>query len=104
MPRIVNECPCNRGLSTRLSTSSFVCSGLGIPWTLSGLIYKEDLAVDSDNLMPLTLFLFGTVFGVYFATMLSGWQLSTPLGMFFFSLYFIFVAYQLAHEFAIISF
>ena len=78
--------------------------GLGIPWTLSGLIYKEDLGVDADNLVPLTMILFGTVAGVYFSTMLSGWKLSTPLGMFFFSLYFIFVAYLLMHEFKVISF
>jgi len=78
--------------------------GLGIPWTLNGLIYGVSLEVDSENLLPLSIILIGTLFLVYMATVLSGFHLSKPLGMFFFSLYFLFVAYNLAHEFKLIAF
>ena len=35
---------------------------------------------------------------------MSGFTLSKALGMFFFALYFVFVAYNLLHEFDMISF
>jgi Ca2+/Na+ antiporter len=73
--------------------------GLGIPWTLNGLIYGVSLDVDAENLVPLSFILIGTLAAVYFVSLCAGFKLSTPLGMFFFSLYFFFVAYNLAHEF-----
>jgi K+-dependent Na+/Ca+ exchanger-like protein len=78
--------------------------GLGIPWTLNGLIYGTSLKVASDNLIPLSIFLISTLAAVYLMTVLAGFKLSTPLGMFFFSLYFLFVAYSLLHQFHLIDF
>merc|ERR1719506_1924344 len=43
--------------------------GLGIPWTLNGLIYGTTLSVDADNLVPLSLILIGTLVGVYLVTL-----------------------------------
>merc|ERR1711988_1480817 len=40
--------------------------GLGLPWTLGALINQAPIAVDANNLMPLTLILFGTLAAVYF--------------------------------------
>merc|ERR1719198_538516 len=73
--------------------------GLGIPWTLNGLIYGVSLDVDAENLLPLSIILIVTLGGVYFVTLCVGFHLSTPVGIFFFSLYFVFVAYNLLHEF-----
>ena len=78
--------------------------GLGIPWTLNGLIYGVSLDVDADNLVPLSLILIGTLAAVYIVALLSGFRLSTPVGIFFFSLYFGFVGYNLLHEFHIIRY
>jgi len=78
--------------------------GLGLPWMLNGLIYGVSLKVDAENLVPLSFILVGTLAGVYFSALCNGFTLSKPLGLFFFSLYFIFVAYNLAHEFGLISF
>jgi len=78
--------------------------GLGIPWTLNGLIYGISLDVDSDNLVPLSLILIGTLAAVYIVALLSGFRLSTPVGIFFISLYFGFVGYNLLHEFHIIKY
>merc|ERR1719240_1080711 len=78
--------------------------GLGIPWLLNGLIYNVSLDVDAENLVPLSFILVGTLAGVYLATLFSGFKLSSALGAFFFSLYFLFVAYNLAHEFKVIDF
>merc|ERR1711871_1716908 len=61
--------------------------GLGLPWVLSGLIYGESIIVDAENLVPLSFILF------------SSFVLSKPVGLIFFSFYFIFVAYNLLHEF-----
>merc|ERR1712167_30302 len=78
--------------------------GLGIPWTLNGLIYGVSLDVDAENLVPLSLILIGTLAGVYLVSLCVGFNLSTPVGIFFFSLYFGFVAYNLLHEFHVIAF
>jgi len=78
--------------------------GLGIPWTLNGLIYGVSLDVDAENLVPLSLILIGTLVGVYGVTLCSGFALTKPVGLIFFAMYFVFVAYNLAHEFDIISF
>jgi len=78
--------------------------GLGLPWVLSGLIYGESITVDAENLVPLSFILFSTLGGVYLVTLCSGFKLSKPVGLIFFSFYFLFVAYNLAHEFGMISF
>jgi len=78
--------------------------GLGIPWALNDIIFKNAIQVDASNLMPLSFILFFTLVGVYVVTALVGFKLSTPLGIFFFSLYFMFVGYNLLHEFKIIDF
>jgi len=77
--------------------------GLGIPWLLNDVIFKTSLGVDTSNLMPLSIFLITTLGVVYVATAAVGFELSSPLGMFFFSLYFVFVAYSLLHSFKIIE-
>jgi len=78
--------------------------GLGLPWMLNGLIYGVDLSVDSENLVPLSFILVGTLAGVYFSALCCGFYLTKPLGLFFFLLYFVFVAYNLLHEFKVIEF
>ena len=78
--------------------------GLGLPWTLGGLLLHQSTQVDAENLVPLSFILVGTLVGVYFSTMLNGWRLSKWLGGFFFALYFVFVGYSLAHEFDLIDF
>jgi len=78
--------------------------GLGIPWMLNGLIYGTRLHVDAENLVPLSLILIGTLFGVYFTALSTGFHLTKPVGIIFFSFYFVFVAYNLAHEFGLISY
>ena len=78
--------------------------GLGIPWFLNDVIYGTTLTVDAANLLPLSIILVATLAGVYLAIAFSGFTLSTPVGMFFFSLYFVFVVYNLAHEFGMISY
>merc|ERR1719326_1970586 len=65
--------------------------GLGLPWVLNGLIYGVSLKVDSENLVPLSFILVGTLAGVYISSLLCGFYLSKPLGLFFFALYFVFV-------------
>ena len=54
--------------------------------------------------MPLSFILVGTLAGVYVVTLLSGFYLTKAVGAFFFLLYFVFVAYNLAHEFGVIAF
>jgi len=78
--------------------------GLGLPWVLSALIYGDGITVDAANIVPLSIILFGTLVGVYVVALLSGFRLSKPVGLIFFSFYFIFVAYNLLHEFHYISF
>merc|ERR1719331_2689816 len=56
--------------------------GLGIPWTLNGLIYKTALRVDSENLLPLSIILIFTLAAVYLVALCSGFRLSTPVGIF----------------------
>jgi len=78
--------------------------GLGLPWLLSGIIYGDAIIVDDESLMPLSLILVGTLVAVYAVTLISGFALTKPVGLIFFSFYFVFVAYNLLHEFKIISF
>jgi K+-dependent Na+/Ca+ exchanger-like protein len=78
--------------------------GLGLPWVLSGLIYGDGIAVDAANIVPLSLILVGTLAGVYIVALLSGFRLTKGVGLIFFSFYFVFVAYNLLHEFHKIPF
>lgn len=78
--------------------------GLGVPWVMGAAIYGGDVEVDADNIVPLTLILFGTLVGVYVVTVCSGFRLTKLVGAIFFSMYFLFVAYVLMHEFHMISF
>ena len=80
--------------------------GLGLPWTLSGLIWSDQagVPVDAEALMPLSIILIGTLFAVYSVALISGFRLTKCVGLIFFSFYFIFVAYDLLHEFDKIPF
>jgi K+-dependent Na+/Ca+ exchanger-like protein len=80
--------------------------GLGLPWTLSGLIFPAagGVTVDAEALLPLSLILVGTLVAVYVTALISGFRLTKCVGLIFFSFYFIFVAYDLLHEFDKIPF
>jgi len=80
--------------------------GLGLPWMLSGVIWPDlpGVTVDADALVPLSIILIGTLAAVYLVTVMSGFRLTKCVGMIFFSFYFIFVAYDLLHEFDKIPF
>ena len=60
--------------------------------------------VDAEALMPLSIILIGTLFAVYLVALVSGFRLTKCVGLIFFSFYFIFVAYDLLHEFDKIPF
>jgi len=80
--------------------------GLGLPWVLSALIWPEQagVPVDAEALLPLSIILVGTLAAVYLVALLSGFRLTKCVGLIFFSFYFIFVAYDLLHEFGKIPF
>ena len=80
--------------------------GLGLPWMLSGLIWPDlpGVSVDATALVPLSIILVGTLVAVYLVALLSGFRLTKCVGLIFFSFYFIFVAYDLLHEFDMIPF
>ena len=78
--------------------------GLGLPWALGALINGEPVNVDSNNLLPLTLILFGTLIAVYLTAAFSGFKLTKCVGFIFFAMYFLFVAYSLLSEFGQIPF
>jgi len=78
--------------------------GLGLPWSLGIAINGENIGVDADNLVPLTLILFGTLFAVFATTACSGFKLTKCVGGIFFSMYFAFIAYSLLSEFGKIPF
>ena len=80
--------------------------GLGLPWLLACLIFPESagVPVDAEALVPLSIILVGTLAAVYLVTVLSRFRLTKCVGLIFFSFYFIFVAYDLLHEFALIPF
>ena len=80
--------------------------GLGLPWVLSALIWPEQagVPVDAEALLPLSIILVGTLAAVYLVALLSGFRLTKCVGLIFFSFYFIFVAYNLLHEFDMIPF
>ncbi|KAL1523440.1 hypothetical protein AB1Y20_018380 [Prymnesium parvum] len=78
--------------------------GLGLPWSLSCIAYGIPVAVDAENLEPMSIILFSTLAAVYGVTIFSGFKLTKCVGAIFFSFYFLFVAYNLMHEFGHISF
>jgi Ca2+/Na+ antiporter len=78
--------------------------GLGLPWALGALVTGEPVHVDSNNLLPLTLILFGTLIAVYLTAAFSGFKLTKCVGFIFFAMYFLFVAYSLLSEFKQIPF
>merc|ERR1719487_1520621 len=80
--------------------------GLGLPWMLSGLIWPDlaGVTVDAGALVPLSIILVGTLIAVYLVALVSGFRLTKCVGLIFFSFYFIFVAYDLLHEFDMIPF
>ena len=80
--------------------------GLGLPWVLSGVIFPSDagVEVDTEAILPLSLILVGTLVAVYVVALLSGFKLTKCVGLIFFSFYFLFVAYDLLHEFDKIPF
>jgi K+-dependent Na+/Ca+ exchanger-like protein len=80
--------------------------GLGLPWMLSGLIWPDlpGVTVDATALVPLSIILVGTLVAVYLVALISGFRLTKCVGLIFFSFYFLFVAYDLLHEFDMIPF
>jgi len=78
--------------------------GLGLPWTLSTLIYRTTVPVDAENLVPLSIFLFSTLGAVYLVTLISGFKLTKLVGGIFFMFYFVFVALNLLSEFGMLPF
>jgi len=78
--------------------------GLGLPWALGVSITGEPISVDADNLVPLTMILFGTLGAVYLTAACNGFRLTKLLGGIFFAMYFAFVAYSLLSEFGKIPF
>jgi len=78
--------------------------GLGLPWSLSCIVYGKPVPVDADNLEGLSIILFSTLAAVYLVTLLSGFKLTKCVGAIFFSFYFLFVVYNLLHEFGYINF
>lgn len=78
--------------------------GLGLPWTLSCIVFGQNVAVDAQNIEPMSIILFSTLAAVYLVTLLSGFKLTKTVGAIFFAVYFLFVAYNLAHEFDYINF
>lgn len=78
--------------------------GLGLPWLLSHLVYHEEIRVDGQDLLPLSLILLATLASVYVSCLLCKFTLTKPLGGFFFAMYFAFVAYTLLHAFKKIPF
>jgi len=78
--------------------------GLGLPWSLSCIFYGTSVPVDAQNLEPMSIILFSTLAAVYLVTVASGFRLTKLVGSIFFSFYFVFVAYNLMHEFGYISF
>lgn len=78
--------------------------GLGLPWSLSCLVFGTPVKVDAENLEPMSIILFSTLAAVYGVTVISRFKLTKAVGAIFFSFYFIFVAYNLLHEFGYIHF
>lgn len=81
--------------------------GLGLPWTMFNIINMrtgQRVEVDNEGLAASTFLLLATLFLVYGMTALNRFRLTKTLGMFFFSLYFIFVIYSLLSEFGKIPF
>lgn len=78
--------------------------GLGLPWLLSCSIYGNSVPVDAANLEPMSMILFSTLGAVYLVTIMSGFRLTKCVGAIFFSFYFLFVIYNLLHEFGYIAF
>jgi len=78
--------------------------GLGVPWSLSNIIFGEPVTVDVKGIVPMSVFLFGTLIAVYLTTVLCKFHLTKLVGAFFFLMYFVFVAYSLLHEFGKIPF
>merc|ERR1719453_339846 len=75
--------------------------GLGLPWMISGVIWPDlpGVPVDAEALVPMSMILFSTLGAVYLVAFLSGFRLTKTIGFIFFSFYFLFVAYDLLHEF-----
>ena len=78
--------------------------GLGLPWSLSCIVYGTTVPVDAQNIEPMSIILFSTLGAVYVVTVFSGFRLTKCVGAIFFSFYFVFVAYNLTHEFGYINF
>jgi len=78
--------------------------GLGLPWSLSCAIFHTTVEVDANNLTPMSMILFATLAAVYLITLCCGFKLNKCVGATFFSMYFMFVGYSLAHEFGYITY
>ena len=92
-------------VSSAIGSNVFdILLGLGLPWTLSNIVFHEPVTVDATGLVPLSAILLGTLFAVYVTCILAGFRLTKAVGLFFFSLYFLFVAYSLLSEFDKIPF
>jgi sodium/potassium/calcium exchanger 2 len=68
-----------------------VTVGLPVPWILFNLVYNCPVRVGADNLVISLLVLIVMVAAVVTSIMVSGWQMSRPLGICMMVLYFIFL-------------
>jgi Ca2+/Na+ antiporter len=76
--------------------------GLGLPWAIATIGLHQPVAVDVGNLGPMAVILFGTLAIVMATVRATGFTLTKPVGLLFFSLYVLFCAYVLLQEFGVI--
>jgi len=69
--------------------------GCGLPWFLSGVIFKETFEVDTGDVPLFICILFGTVLLTILSFMYTKWKLGKTLGWILLFLYFCFVVFAI---------
>jgi K+-dependent Na+/Ca+ exchanger-like protein len=83
-------------ISNALGSNIFdILLGLGIPWLISILLFKESVDVSSQNIFVSVILLFASVLVVFLLLVYRRWQVRKPTGILLLVLYVAYVVWQI---------
>lgn len=85
---VAKEGRCDMAISNAVGSNIFdILFGLGFPWVLTILLFREKIVIDNTNLYSSIVLLFATVICIGFLFVMQKWKLGRKSGFFLLMLY-----------------
>ena len=77
--------------------------GLGLPWTITILIFRKNMPVDTTNLYSSIILLFATIVAISFLFVVKKWNLGRRSGLLLIFLYFAYLIWLIGRNYILIK-